>query len=83
VKDHDVACRYRSPSRAESKTAQSVKAFGAKINFQQSLFLGAGPMQDLRKLVRVGGLQLRQKSPFVDHRGNFVTSVAMIFREKG
>jgi hypothetical protein len=82
VKDHDVAFRYRSPSRAKSKTAQSVKPFGAKINFQQSLFVGAGPTQNLRKLVCVGGLQLCQKSPFVDHRGSFVTSVAMIFREK-
>jgi hypothetical protein len=56
VKDHDVAFRDRSPSRAKSETAQSLKSFGAKINFQQSLFVGGGPTQNLRKLVRVGGL---------------------------
>ena len=52
--------------------------FGAEINFQQSLFIGGGSPQNLRKLVRVGGLQLREKRPFVDHRGSFVMSVAMI-----
>src|SRR5439155_20673987 len=48
--------------------------FSAEINFQQSLFIGGGSPQNLRKLVRLGGLQLREKRSFIDHRGNSVTN---------
>jgi len=67
VKDHDIASRYRPPARAKSETAQPLKPLDTKIYFQQSLLVDGRPPQYLRKLVRVGGLQLREKSPFVDH----------------